>query len=270
MSATAVQVREHYDSLALVYRAFWGDHLHHGLFERGDETPDEAQEKLVKLCVALAGVKGGERVLDVGCGHGATAIYLAQTHDCRVVGLTLSEKQVRIARENAAAAGVSERISFLVGDADDYDLGREQYDLVWTMESSEHFRGKAAYFCRAADALLPHGLLLLAAWTGCMQDARAQAVANAFLCPSLQTSEEYCGQLCAAGLSIVEHADLTDRVARTWDICLERSRTAGIGLRLLPAAIRLFIEGIPLILQAYRSGALRYTVIVARKESQGK
>ena len=50
---------------------------------------------------------------------------------------------------------------------------------------------------------------------------------------------------------------------RTWEICQERARAAGSVVKLLPLAARTFIEGVDTILDAYRSGDLKYTVMVA-------
>ena len=59
--------------------------------------------------------------------------------------------------------------------------------------------------------------------------------------------------------------DLTPKIVRTWEICQERARAASIAVRLLPRAAREFVEGIDIILDAYRSGDLTYTVLVASK-----
>ncbi len=150
---TADQIKEHYDSLAFIYRAFWGDHIHHGLF-RDSESPAEAQVKMLSHCVEILGSHGGEEVLDVGCGHGGTLIYLAQEFGCSGTGLTISPKQARIAKENAARASLGNRLSFVVGDADGFSFPAGAFDVVWVMESSEHFQDKAGFFRNVARTLV--------------------------------------------------------------------------------------------------------------------
>jgi len=264
-TATSDLIREHYDSFAWIYRIFWGDHIHHGLFLRGNEAPQEAQINLLDHCTRLGDVRPGLRVLDVGCGHGGTSVYLARRFNCQIEGLTLSPRQARLAKANARRAGVDTLTRFLVSDAETHVFPKGVVDLVWTMESSEHFHDKPHYFRRVAQSLRPGGRLILAAWTGSMENPRVSAVANAFLCPSLQTVEEYQRQIDYAGLRIRSSEELTPRVMRTWEICLERSRKLRGLIRFFPREVQAFVQGMCTILDAYRSGDLTYSLIVAEK-----
>ena len=261
---TTAAIREHYDSLAFVYRSFWGDHIHHGLFVDERETPEQAQVNLLDYCIAKVNPGGGQ-VLDVGCGHGGTAIRLAKLCDCSVLGLTISEKQAHLARENAKRAGQSALTTFVMQDAETYEYPAAGFDLVWTMESSEHFQDKEQYLRNVAQTLRPGGRLLLAAWTGSMTRPKVREVARAFLCPELWTATHYQAAMETAGMRVRSCEDLSRQVARTWEICQKTAQASKPVISLLGESAREFVGGIDSILEAYRSGELTYTVLVAEK-----
>src|SRR5438270_10476480 len=90
-------VAEHYQDLDRIYREVWGEHVHHGLWRTGRESPAEATEQLVELVAAEAGVGPGSAAVDIGCGYGATARALAARHGARVTGLTITPAQYKYA-----------------------------------------------------------------------------------------------------------------------------------------------------------------------------
>jgi tocopherol O-methyltransferase len=257
------EIREHYNSFAWLYRRVWGDHIHHGLFLRGDESPEEAQIQMLEHCATLAGIQPGWQVFDVGCGHGGTCMYLAGKYGCRLTGVTLSDRQCELGRENAARAGVE--VDFIFADAEQMTFPAAAFDAVWTMESSEHFCDKAGYFHKVMRALRPGGVLLVSAWTGSMRSYRVRRIAEEFLCPELLTADQYSALIVESGLNIFQSKDLTREVIPTWEICRRRARAGNALLKFLPPRAKRFVAAIDTILEAYRSGDLRYTVLAARR-----
>jgi SAM-dependent methyltransferase len=80
--------------------------------------------------IARCGIDQGTYVLDVGCGAGATASYLAATYGCRVVGIDAMEEMVDLSRARAARERVSEQVSFRVADARRLPFDDSSFDVV--------------------------------------------------------------------------------------------------------------------------------------------
>jgi arsenite methyltransferase len=78
----------------------------------------------------LCQVDGDSYVLDVGCGVGATACYLAEAYGCRVVGVDLREAMVARSEERAQKLGVTDRVAFRVADAQELPFDDGTFDAV--------------------------------------------------------------------------------------------------------------------------------------------
>jgi arsenite methyltransferase len=85
-----------------------------------------ATEELVELCH----ISAGKYVLDVGCGVGATACYIAQRYGCRVVGVDISEGMIEGARQRARREGVEDQVEFRVADAQNLPFEDSLFDAV--------------------------------------------------------------------------------------------------------------------------------------------
>jgi len=86
----------------------------------------EATRKLVELC----SIGQGKYVLDVGCGVGATPVYLAKATGCRVMGVDLLARMVERSRDRAMAEGVEDRVEFKVADARELPFEGNLFDAV--------------------------------------------------------------------------------------------------------------------------------------------
>jgi tocopherol O-methyltransferase len=110
---------KHYDRLSFLYRLFWGEHLHHGYWD-ADQSAAQAQVRLMERLAEQARVPRGARVLDIGCGLGGSAFWLAYQFDCNVIGMTISPVQARMANKKAKARGLRDRVQFHVKDANQW------------------------------------------------------------------------------------------------------------------------------------------------------
>jgi tocopherol O-methyltransferase len=270
-------VRKHYDRLSFLYRMFWGEHLHHGYWN-GGETVVRAQIQLMEQLAARAGIErgafpNGATVLDIGCGVGGSAVWLAEEFGCRVTGMTISPVQARIAARKAKARGLGDRVRFEVKDANRWNPQAESFDVVWIMESSEHFPDKRHFFERCATALKPGGTLAVCAWLrrdGAMPPAEQKlvaAIAEAMMSASLDSLGAYRQWMRDAGLTVTAAEDITRHVEPTWRHCARIGENPALKflLRFTDAPTRRFVKAFPLMCEAYSSGAMAFGLFAAKK-----
>ncbi len=88
----------------------------------------DATDEIIELC----GIGEGSYVIDVGCGAGTTACYMARRHGCSVVGVDIVEMMVERSRERARKEGVADLTEFRVADAQDLPFEDGIFDAVIT------------------------------------------------------------------------------------------------------------------------------------------
>jgi arsenite methyltransferase len=95
-----------------------------------DEQLHPGGERLTRRLAQLAGVGRGQRVLDVACGSGVSALLLVRELHCVAVGVDLGARAIEQATQAARAAGLERRASFLLGDAEKLPVADEGFDVV--------------------------------------------------------------------------------------------------------------------------------------------
>ena len=85
-----------------------------------------ATEKIAEMCH----ISEGTNVLYVGCGAGASALYLVEHYNCRLTGVDLLESMVESSRALAKKKGLGERVRFQVADAQELPFPDEQFDVL--------------------------------------------------------------------------------------------------------------------------------------------
>jgi tocopherol O-methyltransferase len=220
-----------------------------------------------------AGVPKGARVLDIGCGIGGSSLWLASQFDCDVTGMTISPVQARMATAQAKNRGLAGRVRFQVQDANQWQPDAGTVDLIWIMESSEHFDDKPGFFERCARALKPGGTLAACAWLrrdGPLRENEqklVETIADAMLSASLGSLSDYGNWMRQAGLDVIVADDITRHVAPTWTHCARIGQRASVKffVHFMDGPTRRFVRSFPLMEQAYAQGAMAFGLFVANK-----
>ena len=155
-------VAHHYDLSDRLYDLFLDADRQYSCAYYTDpaNTLEQAQaDKKAHIAAKLA-LRPGMRVLDIGCGWGGLALYLHQKTGAEVLGITLSEEQLRVARGRAEAAGVADKVRF---ELIDYRAVTGTFDRIVSVGMFEHV-GPAnyrAYFATCRNLLTPQGVALI-------------------------------------------------------------------------------------------------------------
>jgi cyclopropane-fatty-acyl-phospholipid synthase len=155
-------VAHHYDIGNALYALFLDDDLQYSCayFTDPHNSLEQAQaDKKAHIAAKLA-LKPGQRVLDIGCGWGGMALYLNRVADVDVLGITLSQEQLKVARKRAEDAGVSDRVRFQLID---YRQLEGRFDRIVSVGMFEHV-GAAHYdqfYAKCRELLTDDGVMLL-------------------------------------------------------------------------------------------------------------
>jgi cyclopropane-fatty-acyl-phospholipid synthase len=130
-------IHHHYDLSNDFYRLWLDERMVYtcAYFPTPDASLEEAQEAKLDLVCRKLGLHPGETVVEVGCGWGALAIYMAQHYGVRVKAFNISHEQITYARDWARNAGVANRVEFV---EDDYRNISGQFDVFVSVGMLEH------------------------------------------------------------------------------------------------------------------------------------
>jgi cyclopropane-fatty-acyl-phospholipid synthase len=156
-------VQHHYDLTGELYDLFLDADRQYSCayFETPDTDLEEAQvAKKRHIAAKMVMNRPGLSVLDIGCGWGGMALYLARNLGARVKGVTLSDEQLAIARKRATEAALDRDVRF---DLQDYRHVEEKFDRIVSVGMFEHV-GRPhydTYFQKAAQLLKKDGVMLM-------------------------------------------------------------------------------------------------------------
>lgn len=287
-SSLTQRIQVFYDESSQLWEQVWGEHMHHGYYGADSPTnsPQEAQRVLIEKildwgCVLDASTEPMPRsILDVGCGIGGSTLYLASKYRASATGITLSPVQAARATARAETAGLGEHVGFQVADALAMPFEDHSFDLVWSLESGEHMPDKEQFLRECCRVLKPGGRLILATWchrtahpplTASEQDHLAQLY-RLYHLPYVISLADYEALAQVLPLQELRTADWSETVAPFWNDVVKSALNPQVLWGIMTAGWKT-VEGaiaIPLMMEGYRTGLIRYGLLTGVKQTGGQ
>ncbi|MER5465455.1 methyltransferase domain-containing protein [Streptomyces sp. NPDC002668] len=228
---TPGEVGTMYNDYTDVFNRALGGNIHVGYWDDDfDDTPvPEATDRLSGLVAERLAPAEGDDLIDVGCGHGSTAMYIAARHAVQITGVSVSKYQVELANGRPQPADVPGQATFRVADAMELPFADESFHGAYAIESLMHMKDKEAAMRHIARCLRPGGRLVVAeAFLGGELD-RSDVALMADTCSFFKlsmTSDVYRQLMEEAGLKVVDLTDVSENIRRSYGIMADTWREA--------------------------------------------
>lgn len=275
------RVRDYYnEQTEKFYIRTWHDtHIHFGLFEKDEklligrgkwvravrgkkiqQMKTKAMERMIEAVVEPIGIPAGGKVVDAGCGIGGTALYIAKHHDCSVVGVNISDEQLRMATERAEKAGAGDSVTFEYANCSSHlPFDDDSIDIVVSIESACHYDDRQKFVAECARILKAGGKLSIVDWMA--KDGLSpleyqnsiQPICDSWHLQDLETPGGYVEKMEEVGFELLASTDLTHKA-------IENARLMDHGYRKLswlpwlPPTLRLWEEQFRSISSAWLKG----------------
>jgi len=216
---------QHYDECSTEYHLVWSGEddlaIHYGFWDSGAKSHSDS---LINMNTVLANklkIKSGDVVLDAGCGIGGSSIWLSKNFGVKVIGITLSQKQVETANKFAKRHSVDHLVKFYNRDFLDTKFEDESFDIIWGIESVCHAENKKEFISEAWRILKKDGKLIVAdgfitreSFTKDEQKL-INKWCNGWAVPNLARVDEFEGYLRELGFRNIEFSDVTQNVMKS-------------------------------------------------------
>lgn len=262
--------KDYYDGPAdQIYRTIWGDNVHLGVPCSETCPHPEAMEHTNEIMAKAVNLQPQMRVLDLGCGYGSTARYLAANYGCHVTGTNISEKELELARERAKEAGLEQLLTFEYGDFHHLEYPDNSFDVVWSQESFLHGADKAQILSECRRVVVPGGTL---AFTDILvrrgtPEADRERIYDRVKSPDMWDLEDYNKALLNLDFRVQQVTDWSQYVARSYGWVrdrLEENRQALLS-RVEAETIDRTVEALTFWVDSANAGKIGWAFIVAEK-----
>lgn len=202
-----------------------------------DEFHIRGREATTELTAFLDELDGRE-VLDVGCGLGGTARYLASSFDCRVTGVDLTPAYISLAEKLSEMTGLEEKTTFYEASALELPFSEGEFDIVWMEHVQMNIPSKDQLIDEIKRVLRPDGVFVFHEIFSASEAEPhfpvpwADVSSGSFLVPA----EDFRNTLENAGLDVMQWEDVSQPSIEWFDAVTDQLAESGpppLGLHLL-------------------------------------
>ena len=124
-----------------------------------DEFHTRGKESTIEIA-NLAQLQSHHHVLDVGCGLGGSARYIANEFGCSVMGVDLTDEYIDVANQLTEFVNLSDKVSFKQASALELPFSSDSFDVVWTEHTQMNISDKEKFYGELSRVLKPKGRLV--------------------------------------------------------------------------------------------------------------
>ena len=157
---------DYYNSTEHSYKDAWDLNnslaIHYGYWDSMVNSFPQSLLRMNEIMIEAAEIKSTDKVLDAGCGVGGSSIFIATNKGSHVTGISISERQVQQASNNAKRKNITELVRFQQMDYCQTNFPDASFDVVWGCESICYADSKEKFIKEAYRLLKPGGRLVVA------------------------------------------------------------------------------------------------------------
>ncbi len=217
------RIIEYYKESENAYKDSWDLNnsmaIHYGYWDEKVNSFPQSLIRMNEVMMKTAAISKTDRVLDAGCGIGGSSIFLAKTAQCKVTGISLSERQVEQAKKNAEKNGVNDLVDFTAMNYSKTTFPDETFDVVWGCESICYADDKALFVKEAFRLLKPGGRLIVADGFVTKFENNEHPYNRKWLegwqVNYLETPERFCEFMKQTGFIGISHRDITKETSHS-------------------------------------------------------